>query len=178
MASICSEDKPVQAHPSEAATVSCLLRRKHPKRKYKAKLEFLYILPIYRSVRQWSSKPGQASGKGKIEAGEKGGGMHMQQNVTCPEVSGTGHFINRFATHGTRSHCHWWWHVNPPLLTREQTSEYRMEIPNIFCQKEVQASIDILTVFWDSQGPVLEHCLDKDMTINSAIYSEVLHEKL
>jgi hypothetical protein len=31
--------------------------------KYKAKLEFLYILPIHRSVRQWSSKPGQASEK-------------------------------------------------------------------------------------------------------------------
>jgi hypothetical protein len=141
MASICSEDKPVEAHSLDAAIVSCLLGRKHTKRKnaesglkYKAKLEFLYILPIYRSVRQWSSKLGQASEKGKIEAGEKGGGMHMQQNVTCPEVAGTGNSINRFATHSTR--------VTVSIVTKCESTTTdqranRMETPNIVCQKEV-----------------------------------------
>lgn len=75
------------------------------------------------------------------------------------------------------SHCNWWQNMGPPLLTGEQTSEYRMEIPNIFCKNEVQASINILTVFWDSQGPVFEHCQEVGMTINRARYSEMLAQK-
>ena len=34
------------------------------------------------------------------------------------------------------------------------------------------------TVFWDSQGPVLEHYQDKGTTINSAYYSEILTDRL
>ena len=35
----------------------------------------------------------------------------------------------------------------------------------------------MLTVFWDSQGPVLEHYQERDTTINSAWYSEMLTDR-
>ena len=36
----------------------------------------------------------------------------------------------------------------------------------------------MLTVFWDSQGPVLDHYQEMDTTINSARYSEMLTDWL
>ena len=36
----------------------------------------------------------------------------------------------------------------------------------------------MLTVFWDSQGPVLEHYQKKGTTISSARYSEMLTDRL
>ena len=36
----------------------------------------------------------------------------------------------------------------------------------------------MLTVFWDSQGPVLEHYQERGTTINSARYSEMLTDRL
>ena len=35
----------------------------------------------------------------------------------------------------------------------------------------------MLTVFWDSQGPVLEHYQERGTTINSARYSEMLTDR-
>ena len=36
----------------------------------------------------------------------------------------------------------------------------------------------MLTVFWDSQGPVLEHYQERGTTINSARYSEMFTDRL
>ena len=36
----------------------------------------------------------------------------------------------------------------------------------------------MLTVFWDSQGPVLEHYQERGTTINSSLYSEMLTDRL
>ena len=36
----------------------------------------------------------------------------------------------------------------------------------------------MLTVFWDTQGPVLEHYQERSTTINSAQYSEMLTDRL
>ena len=36
----------------------------------------------------------------------------------------------------------------------------------------------MLTVFWDSQGPVLEHYQERGATINSARYSEMFTDRL
>ena len=36
----------------------------------------------------------------------------------------------------------------------------------------------MLTVFWDSQGPVVEHYQERGTTINSAWYSEMLTDRL
>jgi histone-lysine N-methyltransferase SETMAR len=36
----------------------------------------------------------------------------------------------------------------------------------------------MLTVFWDSQGPVLKHYLERGSTINSVRYSEMLIDRL
>ena len=36
----------------------------------------------------------------------------------------------------------------------------------------------MLTVFWDSQGPVLEHYQERGTTINNAQYSEMLADRL
>ena len=36
----------------------------------------------------------------------------------------------------------------------------------------------MLTMFWDSQGPVLEHYQERGTTMNSARYSEMLTDRL
>jgi histone-lysine N-methyltransferase SETMAR len=36
----------------------------------------------------------------------------------------------------------------------------------------------MLTFFWDSQGPILEYYHERDTTVNSARYSEMLRDKL
>jgi histone-lysine N-methyltransferase SETMAR len=57
-----------------------------------------------------------------------------------------------------------------------------METSDISGQKKlkIQASAGkvMLTVFWDSQGPVLEHYQERSTTVNSARYSEMLRDKL
>jgi hypothetical protein len=44
--------------------------------------------------------------------------------------------------------------------------------------KTLSAGNVMLTVFWDSQGPVLEHYQERVTTVNSACYSEMLRDKL
>jgi hypothetical protein len=36
----------------------------------------------------------------------------------------------------------------------------------------------MLILFWDSQGPVLEHYEEQGVTINSTYYCEILHDKM
>ena len=57
-----------------------------------------------------------------------------------------------------------------------------METSTIALQDKVQnppsAGKLMLTVFWDSQDPVLEHYQERNTTTNSARYSEMLTDKL
>jgi transposase len=36
----------------------------------------------------------------------------------------------------------------------------------------------MLTVFWDSQGPILKHYQERSTSVNSVLYSEMLRDKL
>ena len=45
-------------------------------------------------------------------------------------------------------------------------------------QTQPSAGKLMLTVFWDSQGPVLEYYQERSTTINSARYSEMLTDRL
>jgi len=57
-------------------------------------------------------------------------------------------------------HCYWWWNMDLPLWAEELELEYGMETPNILCLKEVQIFANSRksdTLFWDSEGQVLEH---------------------
>ena len=51
--------------------------------------------------------------------------------------------------------------MGPSLRTGEYTAEYGMETSTIALQEKVEIPTILrklmLTVFWDSQGPVLEH---------------------
>jgi hypothetical protein len=56
--------------------------------------------------------------------------------------------------------------------------EHAMEASVISCCKEIQdATINrqvMLTIFWDSQGPILETYLERGTTITSATYCDML----
>ncbi|KAJ4442376.1 hypothetical protein ANN_03962 [Periplaneta americana] len=69
--------------------------------------------------------------------------------------------------------------IHQRLSTRyegNQTTEHGMEIPRISSQPSTEKVI--LTHFWDSQGPILQHYLEKNSTINSARYSKMLSNEL
>jgi hypothetical protein len=55
--------------------------------------------------------------------------------------------------------------------------KYGME-RSTFTQQEPFAGKMMRTVFWDSQGPVLEHYQERGTTINSTRYSEMLTDWL
>ena len=59
------------------------------------------------------------------------------------------------------------WNRNIPICPPSKSSE---------CI-QLQESLR-LTVFWDSQGLLLEHCRERGSTVNSSVYSEVLCDKL
>jgi hypothetical protein len=64
----------------------------------------------------------------------------------------------------------------------ESKHQFGMETSDIAGQKKVRTQPStgkvILTVFWDSQGPILEHCQERGTTVNSAHYSDMLRDKL
>jgi hypothetical protein len=72
--------------------------------------------------------------------------------------------------------------MDPPLCAGEQTPEFGMETFDIAGQKKfkTQPSAEkvMLTVFWDSQEPILEHYQERGTTANSVHYSEMLCDKL
>ena len=57
-------------------------------------------------------------------------------------------------------------------------AEYGMETSTIALQEKVQTQPStgklLFTVFWDSQGTILEHYQEMGTTINSTRYSEML----
>jgi hypothetical protein len=36
----------------------------------------------------------------------------------------------------------------------------------------------VMTLYWDAQGPILEHCQERGTTVNSVCYSEMLQGQL
>jgi hypothetical protein len=71
--------------------------------------------------------------------------------------------------------------MDPPLLAAEQTPEFGMETSYIATKKKFKtqpsAGKVMLTVFWDSQGPIW-NSIKRGTTVNSARYSEMLRDKL
>jgi hypothetical protein len=67
--------------------------------------------------------------------------------------------------------------------SREQTSEFGMETsdsvppPQKF-KTQLSAGKVMLTMFWDSQRPILENSHERSTTVNSTCYSEILCNKL
>ena len=72
-----------------------------------------------------------------------------------------------------------WIHYYEPESKR-QSMEWKH--PNSPCKKKFKTQPSagklMLTVFWDSQGPLLEHYHERGTTINSVRYSEMLTAKL
>jgi hypothetical protein len=62
--------------------------------------------------------------------------------------------------------------------------EFRMETFDIAGQKNFKTQLSagkvmtVKSVFWDSQGPLLEHYQERGTTVNSSRYSEMLRDKL
>ena len=83
-------------------------------------------------------------------------------------------FLDRIIT-GDKSWVH---HYEPE--SKRQSMEWKH--PQSPCNKKFKiqpsAGKEMLTVFWDSQGPVLEHYQERGTTINSAWHSEMLTERL
>ena len=83
-------------------------------------------------------------------------------------------FLDRIIT-GDETWVH---HYKPE--SKWQSMEWKH--PQLPCKKKfkIQPSAGklVLTVFWDSQGPVLEHYQERGTTINSARYSEMLTDRL
>lgn len=69
--------------------------------------------------------------------------------------------------------CHWGQDVDPPLRPRKQTTQYGTETSDITSHKSV-----MLTLFWDVQGPILEHYVAKGTIVNGVHYTEMLWDQL
>jgi histone-lysine N-methyltransferase SETMAR len=70
--------------------------------------------------------------------------------------------------------------MDPPLRAREQMPEFGMETSNIAGQKKFKTQLSagkVMSGFWDSQGPILEHYQERCTTVNSTHYSE-MHDEL
>jgi hypothetical protein len=72
--------------------------------------------------------------------------------------------------------------MDPPLCAGEQMPEFGMEKSDIAGQKKFETQLSagkvMLTVFWDSHGPILEHYQERGTAVNSAHYIEMLRDKL
>jgi hypothetical protein len=72
--------------------------------------------------------------------------------------------------------------LDSPLWTRNQTAEHVMEA-HVFSFVQIfktQPAVGrlLLTVFWDSYGPLLEHYMERCITVKSASYCDMLRNKL
>ena len=72
----------------------------------------------------------------------------------------------------------WVHHFEPD--SKRQSMEWKH--PQLPCKKKLKTQPSagklMLTVFWDSQGPVLEHYQERGTTTNSPRYSEMLTDRL
>ena len=72
--------------------------------------------------------------------------------------------------------------MDSPLRARKQAAEYAMEASIISCSREIQDELSagklMLTVFWDSQGPILETSQERGTTVTNATYCDMLQREL
>ena len=80
------------------------------------------------------------------------------------------------------TNSHWGRNVGPSFCTGKQTPELGIETSGITIEEEIQSQPSagkvIFTVFWDSQGVIVEHYLERGATVNSVRYSEMLSTEL
>jgi len=78
--------------------------------------------------------------------------------------------------------CHGWWNMGLSFWTILKMTGYGTETCHASKHKilKFQASAYKvkLLLFWDWNGPRLEHCLDQGTTIAAASYTEILKSKL
>jgi hypothetical protein len=72
--------------------------------------------------------------------------------------------------------------MDPPLHSRKQTPKYKMKHPTSPTKKKFKTQLSLgrvmLTLFWDAQGPILEHYQERPTTGNSVHYSEMIQDHL
>ena len=101
--------------------------------------------------------------------------LHKQERGHLPKTfESLWFFLDRIIT-GDET---WVRHYEPER--KRQSMEWKH--PQSPCKKKFKTQPSagklMLTVFWNSQGPVLEHYQERGTTINSARYSEMLTDKL
>jgi len=83
-------------------------------------------------------------------------------------------FLNRIIT-GDET----WVHHYEPETIRQSMQWKHMSFPSSKKSKSrPSAGKLLLTVFWDSQGPILEHCMGKGITVTSVNYCNMLRNVL
>jgi hypothetical protein len=88
--------------------------------------------------------------------------------------------------HGLLNHCHnesdaflrssvtgdtMWIHNSAPESKHQGTEWRNLTLP-------VKKNVRVKKLFWDAQGPVFEHCEERDRTVNCVCYSEMLRDQL
>jgi [histone H3]-lysine36 N-dimethyltransferase SETMAR len=89
---------------------------------------------------------------------KKEGDVFLDRIVTCDET-----WVHHYEPETKRQSMEWK-HPNSPSKKKFKT--------------QPSAGKVMLTVFWDSQGPILEHYMEQGTTVNSARYSEMLIDEL
>ena len=95
-------------------------------------------------------------------------------NGFCTTGAGGGQFLERIVM-GDET----WIHHYKPETKRQSMEQKHPHLPSKqkFRMHPTAGEL-MLTVFWDSQGLLLEHCRKRGSTVNSSVYSEVLCDKL
>jgi hypothetical protein len=80
------------------------------------------------------------------------------------------------------SHHHWVWNLESSLWTRNKTAEHGMYHTSSPSSKQFKtlpsAGKLLLTVFWDSQRPILEYYMETGITVTSVSYCDLLRDEL
>ena len=92
--------------------------------------------------------------------------------------------LDRYANEGEAffdTNSHWGRNVGSSFCTGKQTPDHGMETSGITNEEKIQESTfcgKSDTIFWDSQGVILEHYVERGTTVNSVRYSEMLSTEL
>ena len=96
-----------------------------------------------------------------------------QQNMDCYDKEGDA-FLDRIIT-GDETWVH---HYEPECKRQSMEWKHSQSPTRKKFRSQPSAGKLMLTVFWDSQGPILEHYQERGSTINSARYGEMLIDRL
>jgi len=70
----------------------------------------------------------------------------------------------------------WFHHYEPETKWQSMQWKHTSSPPSKKFKSQPSAGKLLLTVFWDSQGPILEHCMEKGVTVTSVNYCNMLNE--